>query len=642
MPVLSHQASPIETFMPSVDHRNAGRSFVVDGRNFLFGPKGPYSGFTSRILSPFPFGVPEKAQGITIQDRTLVFTGDSILAWRTKVPFTWELLYAFDSPLPANLDGPWTAMYIDNQLWLSQPGRGMFVSELDPSSNKLWLHQVTAFDIPGLESFIRGMDVVHSRAVMVNDNVIQWSAVGSMANLTPALGGAGFQNLDAFVQGTFLGLNSFQDGFVVWTTGGAVIGEYIGGDEVWSFYPLKTQFKPVGRRAVARKKDGNIIFLDSQGLMQSNNSANVGPYSEEFNEYFLTTMFPEDGQLTPNQFWRLDYDASRESIYLSESADGAIFWRTFVFNPTRNKWGLFSDKHYGMLPLTPDTFGHVDLTGIAHYFLPTYTREAEPDNARGLNRIMPALQKQGYTMSSTVTCRTAEFDPSLPMEPYDPPQAGWYDGVTQVPKAGDPASLDSWIEIGYVRPQELQGWVNQTVEIQELKISSPPSEPQFIEDYRTSHHASWFYPEFEEWNSIATIQYFDTTEDFELTDDSEDWLTGPVSESEDWLYAIFPLVTYDPVEYEDWDTAPDSTEDWNGPGPGLIPIDYGIEVKASQDGITFDATIPEMSRFNVTAQDWATISSGLYHRIRLSAAEPWQYYDASLVSVTLQFSGNIG
>jgi len=642
MPILSHQVSPIETFMPSIDHRNAGRSFVVDGRNFLFGPKGPYSGFTSRILTPFPIGAPAEVQGMNIQDRTLVFTSDAILAWRTKVPFTWELLYAFNTGIAGNLEGPWSGMYIDDQLFLSQPSRGMFSTELDPDSNKMWLRPRSAFDIPGLESQIRGMDVVHSRGILVNDSVIQWSAVGDMSDLTPALGGAGFQRLDAFVQGTYLGLNSFQDGFVVWTTGGAVIAEYIGGDEVWSFYPLKTQLKPVGRRAVARLEDGNIIFLSRHGLMQSNNSANVGPFSEAFNEFFLTTMFPETGQLTPNQYWRLDYDASRESIYLAESADGGIYNRTFVFNPTRDKWGLFSDKHYGLLPLTPDTFGFVDLQGIAHYFLPTYTREVEPDNSRGMNRIMPALQKQGYVMSSSVVCRTAEFDASLPMEPYDPPQAGWYMGATQVPKAGDPASLDSWIEIGYVRPEQLQGWTNQTVEIQELKMSSPPSEPQFSNDYRTNHHKTWFYPELEDWDSVATIDYFDTTEDWMVSDDSDDWLSAPSFENEDWLYAIFPLVTYIPTEFEDWNAGPDSTEDWNGPGPGLIPIDYGLEVRASQDGITFDATIPEMSRFNVTAQDWATISGGLFHRIRLSATEPWQYYDASHVAVTLQFSGNIG
>ena len=643
MPILPHQVSPIETYMPSIDHRNAGRSFVVDGQNFLFGPKGPKSGFTSRILTPFPFGEPAKAQGMRIQDRVLVFTSDAILAWRTKVPFTWELLYAFDTPVPANLEGPWAGMFIDEQLFLSQPGRGMLSSFLDSTSNKMWLQPRSAFDIPGLESFIRGMDIVHSRAVMVNDTTIQWSGVGDMSDLTPALGGAGTQQLSAFVQGTYLGLNSFQDGFVVWTTGGPVIGEYIGGDEVWEFYPLKTQLAPVGRRAVARLEGGNIVFLSRQGLMISNNSASVGPYSEEFNEYFLNYMFPENGQLTPNQFWRVDYDPARETLYLSESADGVIYWRTFVFNPTRNKWGLFSEKHYGMLQLTPDTFGYVDLAGIPHYFTPTYTREAEPSNTRGLNRIMPALQKQSYTvMSSSVVCRTAEFDPILPMAPYDPPQAGWYDGATQVPKTGDPAALNSWIEIGYVRPDQLAGWVNQTVEIQELKISSPPSEPKFTNDYRTNHHKAWFYPEVEDWDSAATIDYFDTVEDWAVATGDDDFLTAPESESEDWLYLTFPLVTYAETEVIDWGSMPDSIEEWNGPGPGLIPVDYGIEVKASQDGITFDPSIPKMARFNVSAQDWAGISGGLYHRIRLSAMEPWQYYDASHVAVTLQFSGNLG
>jgi len=640
MAILPHQVSPIETYMPSLDQRNAGRSFVIAGRNFDFGPKGPRSGFASKILSPFPFGSPAKAQGITIQDRTLVFTSDAILTWRTSAPFTWELLYAFETPIPAGLEGPWTAMFIDEQLWLSQPGRGMFSSYLTPGSDKLWLRPRSAFDIPGLESQIRGMDIVHSRAVMVNDDVIQWSGVGDMTDLTPALGGAGTQALAAFVQGTYLGLNSFQDGFVVWTTGGAVIGEYIGGDEVWEFYPLKTQLRPVGRRATVRLENGNIAFLGRQGLFQSNNSANVSPFSPEFNEYFLEYMYPENGKLTPNQFWRLDYNPMREMLLLSESYDGITYFRTYAFSPTREKWGMFSDKHYGFLPLTPDTFGHIDLNGYAHYLVPQYTREQEPANARNLNRIMPALQKQGYTMSSSVVCRCAEWDSTSEMDPYDPPAAGWYDHAVIVPKSNDPAPLDSWIEIGYVRPDQIAGWVNQTVEIQEMKISSPPSSPNFPNDYRTDHHKSWFYWPTEDWSTPGVVTDYDILEDWQTESDDEDWMLGP-EVFEDWLELTDPDVSFVTDSTEDWNLD-GPTEDWNGPALNLIPLTYGLEWKASQDGITFDSVIPKMARFNVAAQDWAGISGGLYHRIRISAEDLWQFYDVSLMTVTLQFGGNLG
>lgn len=640
MPSLPHQVTPIETFMPSLDQRNAGRSFVVAGKNFDFGPKGPRSGFASKIISPFPFGAPSKVQGITIQGRTLVFTSDAILTWRTSAPFMWELLYGFDTTIPDGYEGPWSAMYIDNQLWLSQPGRGMFSSEVTPGSDQLWLHPRTAFDIPGLESRIRGMDIVHSRAVMVNDDYIQWSGVGDMTDLTPALGGAGIQALSAFVQGTFLGLNSFQDGFVVWTTGGAVIGEYIGGDEVWAFYPLKTQLKPVGRRATVRLENGNIAFLSRQGLFLSNNSADVTPFSPEFNEYFLEYMYPEDGDLTPNQFWRVDYNPARETLFLSESADGNTYYRTFVFNPTREKWGIFSDRHFGFLALTPDTFGHVDPQGFAHYFSPIFTRETEPSNARGLNRIMPAGQKQGYVMSSSVVCRCAEWDSTSPMEPYNPPEAAWYSGATIVPATYDPSPLDSWIEIGYVRPEQLAGWVNQTVEIQEMKLSSIPIAPNFPADYRTNHHKQWFYYTPEDWDSPADIDIFDILDDWMTASGDEDYLLSPDT-TEDYMLMDDPSISFTWDSAEDWNNG-GPAEDWNGPGLNLIPLTYDMQWLASQDGITFDTCIPKMARFNTTAQDWAGLSGGLYHRIRIAATSQMQYYDVTLMSVTLQYSGNIG
>lgn len=644
MPLLPHQVTPVETLLPSVDHRNAARSFVVDGRNFLFDSKGPKSGFTSRMLTPFPLESPHHVQGLTIQNRTFVMTQDAILAWRTKVPFTWELLYGFNSEISADSDGPWSALFLEAILYLAHPGRGLFAGALTEGEDQILFQPKTDSTTPGLILNIRGMAVVRGRPILVNDEEIQWGAVGNMENFTPALGGAGLQVLAAFVQGDYLGLSSWQDGFVVWTTGGPVVGEYIGGDSVWHFYPMTNREQPISRRAVHRMTNGNIVFMTRKGLFITNGIGEISPFSPEFNEFFLGYTEREDGQLTEHQFWRLDYDENREILFLAESTDGVHYWRAFVFTPTRDKWGLFSNVAHGFLPFTNDTYGYVDQEGYCHYFTPTLQiKEGLPDNSLGYNRHMPRHQKATRTPSSSLVSRAYVDNPATPTTALSPPAAAWYENDGQSVKRDYPVSLDSWIEIGYVRPQQLQGLVDDVIEIQEMKVSSIPSSPSFDPDFRSNHHKTDFYGTEEDWNSLAlSLADDDITEDCMFIDDDtddEDWLID-VGDSEDFNLLMGGTVVFAIESEEDWNLL-SGTEDWGGLASGLNPITYDIEVRASQDGITFDTSIPQMARFDIAAQSYVGLPSGAFNRIRLSAAAPYQYYWASYISVAIQYQGKL-
>jgi len=641
MPRLPLQLSPIETYLPTVDQRNSTRNSVVTGRNFLFDSKGPKSGFSSRVLTPFPFSDPAHVQGIIVQDRTIVFTGDAILAWRSTVPFNWELLYNFQSPISASAVGAWHAVFLEGQLYLSHRSRGLFTSPITVGTEQLSLRPLTDTEVPGLIAGIRGMAVVRSRPIIVNNDTIQWGAVGDFEDLTPALGGAGFQLIRSFAQGDFLALSSFQDGFVVWTEGGPIVGEYIGGEEVWEFYPLTTQLKPISVRATVRLESGTIIFLTRHGLMQAT-AQSVEPYSAEFNAFFLDYMEGRRGNLSRTQFWRLDYNPKRETLYLSESSDGVTYWRTFVFNPTRDKWGLFSEKHYGFLSLTPDTFGYVAVDGTPHYFVDSFSREGEPSNELGYNRHYPRHQKAMRIPSSSAVSRAYVTNPEAPMDPLDPPSVGWYSGPGQTPKGGDLNGLDSWIEIGMVRPGEIQGLTSESFEIQEAVVSSVPGVPNFPVDFKSKHHKNLFYATYEDWHSAGVVVDGDLTEDYNTSElEDQDLLQQPFNQHEDYITMNYPDVTFEDDGEEDWNEDA-ASEDWGGKASGLIPIDYNFQWLASADGITFDIYEPSMARFDLTAQLWTGISAGAFHRFRFEALEAGQYYHVSYFAVAIQYEGKLG
>lgn len=640
MPVLKHQLTPLETFMPSIDHRNAGRSFVVDGANYYFDSKGPRSGFTTRMLTPFPLEKAKDVQGIQLEDRTFVFTQDAILSWRQNVPYMWELLYSFASEITDQYSGPWSAIFLEGVAYFAQPARGMFGGIITPNEDAIILVPKTEFNTPGLITGIRDMAIVRGRPVLVNNDTIQWGAVGNMLDFTPALGGAGFQLMSAFVQGTFLGLSSFQDGFVVWTTGGPIVGEYIGGDGVWNFYPMTNRERPIGKwTAAKRMTNGNMVFLTQQGLFVTNGIGEISPFSQDFNEFFLSYMEKENGQLTPHQFWRLDYNELSQMLFLSESADGNSYFRSFVFTPTREKWGMFSDRVKGFLPFTNDSYGFVDNEGYCHYFTKLQAKETIPDNSLGYNRLHPLRQKSMLIPSSTMVSHAYVYDPALPMDPLVPAMDGWYDGAVSIPKIDYPIGLNSWIEIGLVRPPEMQGMVSDLVEIQEMTFSSIPVLPNFDPDYRSDHHLLEFYALAEDWNSEATVVDGDYEEDYDVLDGGYDWLTE-MPPNHDYLYENFPTITFDIESSEDWNLDA-VAENWGGQFSGLNPLTYGLQWLGSLDGITVDFYQPEMARFDSAAQLWTGLSSGAFHRIRVEAITPYQYYWASYIAVSLGYQGKL-
>ncbi len=624
--------------MPSIDARNSDQAFVLDGKNFVFDSKGPRSGFTTKRLTPFPLGAPNDVQAKRLEGRTFVFTADSILIWRTIGPITWDSIYAFNTPIPNSERTPWQAIYMNGFYYLAQQNRGFFQAETLMNTQKLWLHPKTDANIPGLIPKILGMEVVHGRAVMVNSTTIQWSALANLSDLSPTLGGAGFQAISNFVKGTFLSITSFQDGFVCWTTEGAILAEYIGGDEVWRFSAYESEERPYSIWSTVNMINGGSIMLSRRGLKVTNAQNAPQDWTADFNEFLRGYL---DDRAENLRKWRLEYDQSTETVYLSESTDLNTYWRTFVLCPTLNKWGIFSDKVCGFLPLTEEVYGYVDESGYCNYFdTKTLNRETQPDNALGLVPIHPRVEKQHNYVSSTAVGRAIVPETAIPMSIFEVTQDGWYD-----PKAIDTvqqnglAGMDSWIEIGYLRPSETGPSAPYGMELQQLVIGSLPSAPPAVVDSTTRWNQDVFYPTIEDMNSDATFVDGNFADDWNIDGDSIDYLYTDSEGNLDLGGLNYPTVTFADDGTEDLmnENLPD--EDLMGNYYGLPEITYQLEVHSSEDGITFDVRVPEIQRFNIGKRDWGVISPGVFQRVKVSAIEAWEYYHIQFLEATMTGAG---
>ena len=637
-------AADIGTYMPSVDQRGGYGASVLNGKNFYFTSTGPKSGFATRVLSPFPLFSPRDVQGIRIQERTLVFAQDAILGWRTNLPFAWEVLYSFKTPTTAGHRDPWQAVYMNGTIYLSQTDRGFFAAPVVPNESKLWLKQQTSSDILGLISGIRGMALVHNRVILVSDTMIQWSNTGDFSDLTPGLGGPGFTLIAQFSSGKFVALSPFDDGFIVWTTAGGILAEFIDGDSVWRFTPINSELHPLGPWATARMSNGLSVILTEQGLVSTQNGETPKALTPDLNEYLRTYIKPN---VNLSQQWRLAYDEAEELLYVMESQDATLYSRAFVVSVTLNRVGLFNIPVYGILPLTQYDYGFVDALGVAQVHAPeSFNREIDPANELGASRVYPRFQKQLPIPSSSAVSRALTLPEGADV--VEVPQAGWYLPTAPAVPVSGWGGLDSSVEIGYLLQEDRYSPTGRSMhlasdtrlEIQQVVVGGVPVAAPLPMDFTTAWNKSGFYGTSEDWDSAPTLVSADVIEDWLTATGDEDNSALPVTRSEDWLTESDDSNTFTVDVAEDWNNA-GVAEEWNGQFSGLPALSYGIVVRVSQDGITFDEVTPKMARFNAAAQVWACIADGPLQVLRLTATEVNEFFHVQYLDITQDSTGQV-
>lgn len=627
----------IKGLMPSIEARLSPESHVIAGRNFTWDSLGPKSGFGAVYLTPFPLENPKDVQAIEIQNRTFVFTQDAILSWRTERPYGWELLYQFTTRLPVNERLPWQMIYLDGDIYVTHPSRGLFVAPFVTGQNKFWFNPVTANDIPGLPSRIKGLIKVRGRAIIVTDELIQWSEVGDMSDLTPGLAGAGFQRIDGIVAGTYRALTSWQNGFIVWTTKGAVIAEWIGGDDVWRFDPLASQERPLNAWCTLELSTGIVAMLTEHGLFYAPDSPQ--PWTPEFNEFFREYV---KDRPQSDYFFRLDYDTASESVFVSESHTGQVYQRSFVLKPTLDKWGTFDVETHGFGQWTAEDFGYVTQEGFIYKFDDVFFRETEPAIEDGLDRYHPRIQKQLAVPSSSLVIRNLTYDPTNLEEIVNVNLPAWYKPRSFVPAVPAKGTLDSFIEVGYLRSPELGMAADAYAEFYEITVFTPPTQPTHPEDFTTEWRADFFYPEIEDWDYGGDLIPEDIVEDWAVESGVDDWGSGSVSGFEDWnAMSNYDSVIDPSVPIVDWNQ-PAPAESFGGNSGDQPALPYKLSIHASQDGITVESYAPELAKFNVSAQSYATFTSGTLHYLRFAATDIGEYYHVRGLELTMGYGGQQG
>lgn len=613
--MLRLKGSTIQSLMPAIDARADEAIRVLGGRNIAWDSKGPISGFATREMSHSQLGNQFDAQGFRVGPYTLVFSAQQILEWSEDYPRGWMPKYAFTTLIPAESRAPWQGIFLNDKIYLAQMHRGFF-SGAKSVYGPLALTYENDTTIPGLIPNVQGLATVRGRAILVNETTIQWSAVGDLTTLAPSLGGPGFQAISQITDGTFLGLATFQDSFVVWTAKGAIVADYIGGDATWRFDKFSSTDRPIDRNCLVQALNGNIIFLSQQGLQIMSSAAGSEPFSADFNEFFRG--YVEDSSDTERQ-WRVDYDIDHQRIFISESVNLSTYAGAFVYYPTLNKWGVFSDEILGFAQLTDTRYGYFDLYGVAHYFLNTVNRGVHPESELGLNRVRARMERVGALYSRDVPPPANGFvvmvaNSSVVSNAYEttspdfgavaitadrrnkPGHDYWAWPYSQdFEHAGALIGMDSEVEIGYIRAQEITQTNMGVTSIQSVMVGSYLSMPAVGIDSALIDR-----------NAEA------------LTYTIDDWNLGGTD--------------------EDWNLA-GTDEDWNDQLSPLMWASHQFAIQTSDDGIMVDNPVFALSQFYIGGWFYTMNTTAVFNRLVFSALEAGEYFHIRYLELNVNYGG---
>jgi len=600
----------VQSWTPAVEAKAVenGSLFVLNGRNYYFDSKGPKSGFGSSVL---PGGAISAGgfvtESISFADRTILFTETKALdrRWTGLEPVTlegeayeyWNTVAEFESLYARDVKNQkWTSAYVGYAYYVCHPQRGTFKvlsDSLEPHTG------------PGIPEDPIAIVETNGRLVVLTRFTLAYSAPFDGDDFTPTLGGAGFQVTAELVPGNPITLTTFEGGFLLWTDGGVLIGEYVGGESVFRFDRVNTDQLLIGGAAWSNMQDGSIVIMTKQGLMRSTAQAGFQELTPIFNEY-LREFIRESEDIV----FRLSYIQEMDHLYVQIMDGTNHFNHTYVLSVKLDKWGIFSTDHHGIVRFSNeiDDYGWIDLEGFPHL-----------------------------------------FDASGVVESVDGQQAG----------------LDSEIILGYIRPSQVQT-ADGNFEIQEVLTSNGPrlTDTAVIEEDWNGDESfiNWntgFVNVNDDYNAYGLNDYKDDynfmegVEDYNLMlfSDSVDMnmdVIGPVSiDFNDWGpaedYNDTPEGSYDVIPLEDWNLKLNGDEDWYKEQSFLNAYEYGLRLTSNLDGYESELEVtPVLATRRIDMDMWTCFTHGHNHRLTFSATQSGEKYHMRSLEITLHYAGQQG
>lgn len=381
MPRGRVQIGQIESYQPAIDYRKTNRVGVISGRNFSWDAAGVRSDFAYRLATDLPYTRYAKnlvAQSVKVgTDYVLLldgyrrFTPDYTLAKHGEL--THLATFVTDGPVAESNLSRFTSGYLGGYGFVSN----WAVGTLRFDSNWRYKRIVPVGGLGGDTQVVPGFPdyrtdplvavcETNARMLYLTKTAIYWSGPGDGLDMTPALGGAGFQTLSERIAGTPVAMLPVADGVMIWTDSGVLVGEFIGGPFVFRWYQTEVETAPVSQAATVTMPDGTHLLLTKQGLMSLKGRNQQQAVSQLFNEFLREYI-----RLRGADNMHLWYSLPDNRVFIGILSGGS-FTETLCLDLALDKWGIMSHIHRGLIQYesgSPVT-GFYGIDNYLYYLIP--------------------------------------------------------------------------------------------------------------------------------------------------------------------------------------------------------------------------------------------------------------------------------
>lgn len=328
----------IQGLLFGVDNRQPTQPFILDGRNFIFDVKGPYSFFGSTYLTADRPDNAEHVHFFQIRNETFITIHDSFYRFN---PTTLMLEFLFKASQGGNQHYPWFKAYVGGKYYFSNRFAGLI--EYNPSTGTFI--EVSNVNLP---STIHSICDSGGRLVVLGDTKIHWSAQDVALDLTPDLAtGAGTQS-HSLIGGDPLVVLPYVRGFLTFTTEGILKSELSGTVAVFRHTGLSKEHVLLSSFAAISTEAKGIIFLTTNGLYST--SGDIPEVWEPlFSAYLHSTIIPA-ADLSIPEIFRFYYTPGSQQFYFSvgENNHSGKYYKSYVLELNVGKWGSLDKSIYGI------------------------------------------------------------------------------------------------------------------------------------------------------------------------------------------------------------------------------------------------------------------------------------------------------
>lgn len=624
--------------LPALDRRQPVEKFVLDGRNFLVDAEGPYSAFGSDLITYEQIANSAHAYTHRVQNEIFLFTDGAVFQYDTTAQVFYPIIvYALNTQ-----EYPWTHTVVGGVHYFLK--RGGSILSYNPLT-KAWA-SVTAHVVndPHYVSASGG------RLLVCGIDDVQHSAIDDGSDLaTDIEKKVGIQSLAIVGGGDPLALLHTADGYIVYTSTGALKAEIVDAATAFRYFPLTDTHEdnvPISRFTIIDAGNSSHIMLTKTGLFITSGKA-LEPFQPLMSEYFTRTVLPQF-DLTIVGTLRLTYQESIRQFFISvaETEQAFMYTKAYVLYTSRDEWGIMNKNHTQFGELTLDdgpfkgfNFGYFCFSGCLHAFTSVPRVETHPDGGSGIT--LPGnmhLHHPDYFIPARIEDGISIYASVIQMETFDPSLftagAGLYEFVDgdvfispSTPVVTEQASDDS---------------VSPALYKNDLNMRAAIVTPSW--QLRT--------PIFGSVDSSIDVGLFAQKTEFDhvdemtlVTDVNIGMLESPSGQTlVDWL-------TFTPEVEEDWLNDDLSDEDW---GAGIFSgTVYVASIIGSLDGETIfqdqqeimeeRADIVDASNSETTGKVkyFTCYNNGFYHIVRIEALEVDESFHLKTMDVPLKQAGQL-